>query len=69
MNTQTQIDLSKAETMTCEQCESSLFSMSYIIKRMSAIISPTGQESIIPIQVYSCDGCGKVPEVLAFQFA
>ncbi len=64
MNTQTQIDLSKAETMTCEQCESSLFSMSYIIKRMSAIISPTGQESIIPIQVYSCDGCGKVPEVL-----
>ena len=63
MKTQTQIDLSKAETMKCEQCESSLFSISYIIKRISAIISPTGQESIVPIQVYSCDGCSKVPEI------
>ena len=59
----TSVDLEKAETMTCEQCGSSLFSMSYIIKRMSAIISPTGQESIIPIQVYSCDGCSKVPDI------
>ena len=64
MDTQTSIDLSKMETMKCEQCESSLFSVAYIIKRISAIMSPTGEESIIPVQVYSCDGCSKVPEVL-----
>tara|TARA_Y100000034_G_C6837485_1_gene378575 strand:- start:267 stop:392 length:126 start_codon:yes stop_codon:yes gene_type:complete len=27
-------------------------------------MSPTGEESIVPVQVYSCDGCSKVPEVL-----
>tara|TARA_Y100000310_G_scaffold322795_1_gene382295 strand:- start:647 stop:850 length:204 start_codon:yes stop_codon:yes gene_type:complete len=52
------------ETMKCEQCGSSLFSIAYIIKRISAIMSPTGEESIVPVQVYSCDGCSKVPEVL-----
>jgi|TARA_Y100000296_G_C4948070_1_gene144852 hypothetical protein len=64
MDTQTSIDLSKMETMKCEQCGSSLFSIAYIIKRISAIMSPTGEESIVPVQVYSCDGCSKVPEVL-----
>ena len=64
MDAQTSIDLSKMETMKCEQCGSSLFSISYIIKRISAIMSPTGEESIVPVQVYSCDGCSKVPEVL-----
>ena len=57
------IDLSKAETMLCEQCSSSLFDITYVIKRISAIISPTGQEAVIPVQVYSCNGCGKVPDV------
>ena len=64
MDAQTSIDLSKMETMKCEQCGSSLFSIAYIIKRISAIMSPTGEESIVPVQVYSCDGCSKVPEVL-----
>ena len=55
------VDLKNGETMKCEQCESSLFSVSYIIKRISAIISPTGQEAIVPVQVYSCGNCGEVP--------
>ena len=63
IDTQSSVDLKKAETMKCEQCESSLFSVSYIIKRISAIVSPTGQEAIVPIQVYSCDGCSKVPKL------
>ena len=63
ISTQPTVDISKAETMKCEQCESTLFTISYIIKRISAIISPTGQEAIVPIQVYSCEGCSKVPSV------
>ena len=63
INSQSSFDVSKAETMKCEQCGSTLFSISYIIKRISSIISPTGQEAIVPIQVYSCEGCSKVPSV------
>ena len=31
-------------------------------KKISALVSPTGQESIIPVQVYSCGNCGTVPK-------
>ena len=57
------VDLSQAETMKCESCENSLFIESYVLKRLSAIVSPTGQEAIVPVQVYSCDGCSKVPSI------
>ena len=57
------VDLSQAETILCESCNNSLFIESYVLKRVSAIVSPTGQEAIVPIQVYSCDGCSKVPKL------
>ena len=60
---QQKVDLSTAETMKCEQCGSTLFNTAFVIKRVSAIVSPTGQEAIVPIQVYSCDGCSKVPSI------
>jgi DNA-directed RNA polymerase subunit RPC12/RpoP len=61
---QVQVDLSQAETMKCEYCGNYLFISSTIIKRISSIISPTGQEAIIPIDVYSCGNCGRVPKTL-----
>ena len=59
---QHQVDLSKAETLKCEACGNYLFITSNVIKRISAIMSPTGQEAIVPIQVYSCGNCGIVPQ-------
>ena len=26
-------------------------------------MSPTGQEAVVPVQVYSCGNCGKVPKI------
>ena len=60
---QPKLDLSTAETMKCEQCGSTLFNTAFVIKRISAIVSPSGQEAIVPVQVYSCDGCSKVPSI------
>ncbi len=62
--TQVQVDLSDAETMKCDDCGNSVFIPAYFIKRLSPIVSPTGQEAIVPIQVYSCGNCGKVPDKL-----
>ena len=60
--TQVQVDLSDADTMKCEDCGNSVFIPAFFIKRLSPIVSPTGQEALIPIQVYSCGNCGKVPD-------
>jgi uncharacterized Zn finger protein len=58
------VDLSQAETMKCDKCSNYLFITSYVLKRISALISPNGQEGIVPIQVYSCGNCGHVPSKL-----
>jgi Zn finger protein HypA/HybF involved in hydrogenase expression len=59
---QVQVDLREAETIKCSDCNNYLYITSFILKKLSAIVSPTGQETLIPVQVYSCGNCGKVAE-------
>jgi len=58
---QQKLDLSKADTLNCKACGNYLFITSTIIKKISAIMSPNGQEGLIPIEVFSCGNCGQVP--------
>ena len=55
-----QVDLSDADTMKCQSCENPVFIQGYIIKKISAILSPTGKEFIAPIQVFNCGNCGEM---------
>ena len=57
---QVQVDLKDAETMKCQKCENKIFIQGYVIKKMSAIVSPTGKEVIAPIQVFNCGSCGEL---------
>ena len=59
---QVQVDLKQADTIKCNDCNNYLFITSFVLKKLSAIVSPTGQETLIPVQVYSCGNCGKVAE-------
>ena len=59
-----QLDLSKAETILCEKCGNGLFIQSFFLKKLSAVVSPTGQEAVIPVQVYSCGNCGRINQKL-----
>ena len=44
--------------ITCEQCGSKYFRQVSAFKRISALISPTGKEQIVPVPVFRCDECG-----------
>ena len=57
---QTQINIKDTETIVCEKCGNGLFIESFFLKKISALVSPTGQESIVPVQVYSCGNCGHI---------
>jgi len=59
---QVQVDLRQAETIKCGSCGNYLFIQSFVLKRLSKLVSPTGQEALIPVQVYSCGNCGDVAE-------
>ena len=59
---QVKVDLKQADTIKCKDCNNYLWIQSFILKKLSALVSPTGQEALIPVQVYSCGNCGKVAE-------
>ena len=61
--TEVKVDLKQADTVKCDDCGNYLFITAHVIKRLSAIISPTGQEALIPVQVYSCGNGGAVPKM------
>ena len=63
-NAQVRVDLKDAETIKCNSCNNYLFITSFILKRLSALVSPNGQEALIPVQVYSCGNCGRVPKTM-----
>ena len=53
-------DISTATDVLCESCETNVFIMAYFVKRFSAIVTPTGQEVLVPVQILQCAGCGNV---------
>ena len=57
---QVTVDLSQADNVVCKYCGNHSFIQSFFLKKISALMSPTGQEAIVPIQVYSCGNCGEV---------
>lgn len=48
------------KTLTCN-CGGIIFQNGLVLKKISAILSPTGQEIDVPIQVLHCKDCGLVP--------
>ncbi len=57
---QEQIDISKTSAVKCDKCENQTFKQTLLIRKLSALVSPNGQEAIVPVQVFCCEGCGHV---------
>ena len=61
---QTQVDINDTEMIKCDDCGNASFIQAFFLRKLSALMSPTGQEAMIPVQIYSCGNCGKVPDKL-----
>lgn len=55
-----------SKSITCE-CGGMLFQEKIFFKILSALISPSGKEETIPMPVFVCTNCGKVPSVFDAQ--
>ena len=54
------IDFSKTSEICCEACGGKTFKQTLLLRKMSALVAPGGQETIIPMQVFACEKCGHV---------
>ena len=51
------INLKDAQDVKCTECEGEVFVHAFLIKKISALVSPTGQEVLAPVQVFQCSNC------------
>lgn len=56
------VGLEQTDEIVCEECNSSAFHPAFLLRKVSALISPSGKETVIPIQVFACDSCGHINE-------
>ena len=59
------IDLTHAKDITCDECGCKGFKQTMMLKRLSALVSPNGQEAIVPAAVFACEKCGHVNKEFA----
>jgi hypothetical protein len=57
---QMKVNLSTAATISCEECECTHFTPIFFMKQLSALMSPTGKDQLVPIQSFHCSKCGHV---------
>lgn len=62
MDNQINIDVDSLPILKCE-CGSEFWLTVTIMKKVSAIVSPSGQEGYVPIQNQVCMNCGKPIEM------
>jgi len=59
-NSKLNFDFDKASDVSCDKCEGTLFKSAFILKRLSALVSPTGEETIVPMAVFVCNMCDHI---------
>ena len=54
------VDISQTSPVKCEKCENQTFKQTMLLRKLSALVSPSGQETLIPVAAFACEKCGNV---------
>lgn len=54
------INLSEQPTLKCSSCDGLFFTPSFIVKKISKIITGQSTDQLAPIQLLRCADCGEV---------
>ncbi len=56
------ININQTDAITCDVCGNHTFDRVTMLRRVSPLVSPTGQSAIIPIPLFACNACNHVNE-------
>lgn len=54
------LDIKSTTEVKCESCGCNSFIEAMLLRRVSALLTDTGKEGFLPIQVFACSACGHV---------
>lgn len=59
-NAQIRVNLQDAQDIVCDECGNNTFDTVLILKKLSALLSPTGKQEVVPVQTLACHKCGHI---------
>ncbi len=59
------VNLEDCLEVRCENCDNEYFSPVFTLKKVSALVSPTGNSMFLPVQVFRCLACEHINEEFA----
>jgi len=60
--TQLNVSLEKTSPILCEDCGNDTFTQALYLRKVSALLTGTGQEGVVPIPTFVCIKCNGVNE-------
>ena len=57
---QMNVDFSQTTSEVCEKCKNDTFQQAFKMRKLSALLSPTVTEAMIPIQIFACTKCSHI---------
>ena len=57
---QMKVDFSQTTAEVCENCGNDTFHNVFKMRKLSALLSPHGEETMIPIKTFACTKCGHI---------
>ena len=56
------VDISQTTAVSCEKCKHDVFIPAFKMRKLSALLSPAGKETMVPVNVFACAKCGHINE-------
>ena len=56
------IEIKQTTPVKCLGCGNDIFTQSFLIREVSAILSQDGQEAMLPIAIFVCDKCNRIAD-------
>ena len=57
------LNLDNATDVICDECSEKTFDQAFLIKRISPLVSPNGQEIMAPMPIFKCSSCGHINQM------
>lgn len=56
------IDMSQTEAVRCPECGCEVFEQGMLLRKVSPLLTGTGQPGLVPVMAFHCVKCGTVLE-------
>ena len=61
-NTNVNVNPDDLTDVFCNECGNQTFAPAFLFKKLSAVLSPNGKASMVPLQIFKCDKCNNINE-------